>query len=356
MVDQLSKAPAYLPYYPQDRMHRLRSTGLSLELSGALERAEAMIWEFGSIDSTERFACYAGIHPRIAPRVLTGLVTAGALQRDEQGHYRSEFMDAELAKFRSRSAAATAREQRKSGVRKPLEPHSSATRTAKLSENGSENNGTPSTGTALLKTQAQAHTPPSPPDEDEDFRKFWAAWPEHRNKHGVGECALLFRQAVAGAYGFAPIDPQALVSAAEAHAAKHRGAPQYAGTPKNWLTAARWLDYTRRVESDPNAVPVWDDAAGLATWSAQGFDLDGWIVAHAVKGNGWHPALGHSLTSGERTALHDYIAGRAGLINRLAIECGTDIPGWLRDAADMARPAFVPRVVAVGGRPVEAMA
>lgn len=354
MTDQLSKAPAYLPYYPQDRMHRLRSTGLSLELSGALERAEAMIWEFGSIDSAERFACYAGIHPRIAPRVLTGLATAGALQRDEQGHYRSEFMDAELAKFRSRSAAATAREQRKSGVRKPLEPHSNATRTAKLSGNGSENNGTPSTETALLKTQAQAHTPPSPPDEDEDFRKFWAAWPEHRNKHGLGECALLFREAVAGAYGFAPIDPQALVSAAEAHAAKHRGAPQYAGTPKNWLAAARWLDYANRVVADPDALSFWADASQLAAAARDGFDLDGWIVAKASKGGGWNTELGHSLTSGERTALHDYIAGKPRLITRLAIECGTEIPGWLHDAAETARPAFVPRLVA--GRTVEAVA
>jgi hypothetical protein len=196
-------------------------------------------------------------------------------------------------------------------------------------------NGNSKNGSTDLESRLRTSSlvPPESDAAAAAFERFWTIWPESQFKRWKSECRGLYTAALGAT------TPAELEAAARAHATKHPG--QFAGAPKKWLTTAGWQDYAIGPHVDRDApgasnLPLWDDAEKLRARDLRGhFPVSDWVLTLALKGGGWHAELGPSLTSGERTVLHDYIAGKPELIDRLERECGTEIPGWMRDAADV---------------------
>lgn len=304
-----------------------RKAQLSPEEAGVYIEFICLMWSDQAriVDDVATIARRLGFDVRQVKRILAQLVAKGLLVR-AAGTIWNPRADRDIAQLRDSYRIAK----------------------KDLSEKRSKDNKTQPTDLELrLRTSSLA-----PPDEAAaaaSFDRFWAIWPDSQWKRSKTECRGLYRTALA------QIAPAELEAAAQAHAAKNPG--QFAGAPKKWLNVGGWQDYAATCSDDPDAsnLPLWDDADKLRARDAKGhFPVCDWVLNRALKGGGWHPELGPSMASGERTALHDHIARIPGLLDRLEHECGTEIPGWMRDAAAMAAAGnivtFVPRASAVDGR------
>lgn len=335
MSDHLAEAPDrrarknihWFRFFYAVWLEDCRKAQLSPEETGVYIEFICLMWidQARIVDDVATIARRLGFDIRQVKRILAQLVGKGLLVR-AAGTIWNPRAERDLAQLRDSYRVA-----KKDLSRKPR-----------------KNNETDPTDLELrLRTSSVA--PPEPDAAAVSFERFWSIWPESQWKRSKAECLGLYRTALA------QITPAEIEAAALAHAAKNPG--QFAGAPKKWLTTGGWQDYAATCSDDPDAsnLPLWDDADKIRARDAKGhFPVWEWVLNRARAGGGWHPELGHSLTSGERTALHDYIVSYPGLIDRLEHECGTEIPGWMRDAADMAAAdkivPFVPRAAVVDVR------
>lgn len=371
-MEQHSKPGPYYPMYGDDFDQGCRSAGLDPAQTGAYAFGMNLQWRLGGPFTRKQYEACTPWHPRTSSRLLDELVDRGKFTETD-GLFSNARMAAEIVKFRERSAAAAAREQRK---KKPSNTCSEGTSTgvwraskpAKLSEKGNGNSGTPTTETALLRIKNLDSSPSSPPltagdaEEEEAFNQFWQIWPESQYKRAKAECRNLFRSALTGDLDFDPVPVADLLAAARAHARKAEQ-PRFAGQPSKWLRRGGWLDYAkaspaRRADPTGSTLPWFDDASRLQRMDADGpYTVEQRLDALLSQGTaGWHPELGDHPMSGECTALHDYIADKPGLLRRLHRRYGTEFPGALQDRADIADAGnilpFAVRGPAVDGRAI----